>query len=130
MSKRSSSFMPWVDVGKDLGNFDGTHQNGSSPPSLPLTSDQNRLKKFVRKGHWPVDHSIRQELWHHICMLNVVTAGSVYKETARALFGDEPHSSSSGKTNLNMMGVSTVSYSCYIGHRHQTSDCFLLIFVT
>ncbi|XP_071798804.1 GTPase-activating protein skywalker-like [Asterias amurensis] len=95
MSKRSSSFMPWVDVGKDLGNVDGTHQNGSSPPSLPLTSDQNRLKKFVRKGHWPVDHSIRQELWHHICMLNVVTAGSVYKETARALFGDEPHSSSS-----------------------------------
>ncbi|XP_038050129.1 GTPase-activating protein skywalker-like isoform X2 [Patiria miniata] len=84
--------MPWVDAPKDLYDPAGPHENGS-PPSPPLPKDPVRLKKLVRKGQWPEEHILRKELWHHICMRNVVAAGSVYKETAKALFGDEGQSS-------------------------------------
>ena len=109
----ATALMPWVDASKIQANETGTLQNGSTP-SLPLPTDPIRLKKFVRKGQWPVNHAVRHELWHHICMQNVVVAGSVYNETAKALFGEEGQRSGKLSFSRGFSRNWSKLFRCYI----------------
>ncbi|XP_072034372.1 LOW QUALITY PROTEIN: TBC1 domain family member 24-like [Amphiura filiformis] len=78
------AFSPWVDLQNEP---DSVHHNGS-PQRDPMPLDPERLKKWIRKGRWPVNHEIRQKLWFRLCMQKVMSVGSVYKEMAKGMFGD------------------------------------------
>ena len=80
----ATAFSTWVDLQNEP---DSIHYNGS-PQRDPMPLDQERLKKWVRKGRWPVNHELRQKLWFRLCMQKVMSVGSVYKEMAKGMFGD------------------------------------------
>ncbi|XP_071949530.1 GTPase-activating protein skywalker-like [Antedon mediterranea] len=67
-----------------LGEGDNQQLASDGENELPaqIKSNQQKLKKFVRKSEWLMKHPIRQNLWRDLCLRNTQVGPSIYEELA------------------------------------------------